>query len=216
MSFSYGNVKNTLVIFSFISLFIVLILSQAFTILIKAFSNKLEVPPIFKRWQLRFLSRFIFLFDIVYYIASIILAVVYPIIVSMMIITIFAGSYNSINNYHELRSEEDGIYYSATDMRLKSKADESDIVGLSNLEFLIENDYAYFSTTTFFTIGYGDITPRGSIAKSMTMLQMIISNITGISIFALYGTLFYNYIGDKKVIRNTERYMNDSDRSSIV
>ncbi len=64
---------------------------------------------------------------------------------------------------------------------------------------LNKKGYIFFSSSTFFTIGYGDIVPRGEYLRTIIIIEMIISHFLSISIFALFSVLFYDFIKGKKI-----------------
>jgi hypothetical protein len=54
---------------------------------------------------------------------------------------------------------------------------------------LISHDYMYFSSVTFFTIGYGDICPMGA-AKLVSVIAAFIGNAVTIVLMGIVITLY--------------------------
>lgn len=101
------------------------------------------------------------------------LKVITPIILAILIITLTLLSYASIyKNINKVFVDDDSIGITQI-----------------NKEELDEYDYFYFSSVTYFTIGYGDIIPVGSIVKTTTITEMIIAFIINISFVPIIITV---------------------------
>ena len=142
-----------------------------------------------------FIKRLYYGFRNLHHSVTIILASIYPVILTIVIIITFSGVYNSANVFYEtMDGEGAGLIYSSTGELLDSISLQGRMVTASELKGLLNYDYIYFSTITYFTIGYGDIVPVGLNMKTIVMFEMLIAHILNISIFALFGTLFYEFI----------------------
>jgi hypothetical protein len=186
-----------------IILLLIIVITQIFTIIFKAFKFKIEKPPFCQKKFLRILGKICFAFDSIYYVTNILIAFIYPIILSVTVIIAFSGIYNSLNHYYNSSEYQgtDGLYYTLDNTRLKSVEYNNAIISFDDIVKLNKNNYLYFSAATYFTIGYGDIVPKGLYLRTITILQMIIAHVLNISIFALFGTLFYDFIKSKKVVK---------------
>jgi hypothetical protein len=183
-------------------LLMIIVITQIFTIIFKSFRIKIEKPPRCKKTFFKILAKICFAFDSVYYITNVLVAIIYPVILSVTIIITFSGIYNSLNNYYNSSEYKgtDGLYYTLDNTRLKSVEYNNKTIGFNEIAKLNKNNYLYFSATTYFTIGYGDIVPKGLYLRTVTIIQMLIAHILNISIFALFSALFYDFIKSKKVV----------------
>lgn len=55
----------------------------------------------------------------------------------------------------------------------------------------ISHDYFYFTTTTFFTVGYGDISPMG-LSKILAMITAFAGNIVTVVLMAIVVSVYLN------------------------
>lgn len=137
-------------------------------------------------------------------------AIIYPCIIIFMVIMCFAGIYNSANYYYDINEFEGniGITEVSSNQRLTGlKLEEKSVSNWFQLKELIGSGYMYFSSVTFFTIGYGDLIPKGSLIRNITNIEMIIAHILTITYFALYSSRFYEFLkkmnNDLKTSTNT-------------
>src|SRR3989344_6176904 len=91
-----------------------------------------------------------------------------------------------------------GFAYNTADLLTKTKPilTPNDVINgnfLKNSEGLIDGkpaDYLYFSSVTYFTLGYGDLYPVGNLMRFLSQLEVFIGFI--INIFAA-GTVISNF-----------------------
>jgi hypothetical protein len=96
-----------------------------------------------------------------------------------------------------------GFAYNTTDLLTKTKPvlSQEDVANgnfLKNSQGLIEGkpaDYLYFSSVTYFTLGYGDLYPVGNLMRFLSQLEVFIGFI--INIFSA-GTVISNFNYNKK------------------
>ncbi|WP_431522834.1 ion channel [Paenibacillus hunanensis] len=80
------------------------------------------------------------------------------------------------------------------------------------------SEYFYFSSTTFFTVGYGDVEIRGRIPKIIVQSQMFLANILNVIFVPLMLFFITDYIskGSKKTkILHTNKNLNNQNKPSV-
>ena len=55
----------------------------------------------------------------------------------------------------------------------------------------LSHDYLYFSTITFFAVGYGDVCPMG-LCKTLAMVTAFAGNLINVVLMAIVVTLYVN------------------------
>lgn len=119
------------------------------------------------------------------------------ILIGTFILT-FASMYNTINGIYVTKNESAGYYNvvgnSDNITRLSYIENFNPIEIFDYIKKLHEEGYIYFSSVTYFTIGYGDFIPKGDIARLITIIQMVIAQILNLTVFALFTSLFSSYI----------------------
>lgn len=179
---------------------IAIVSSQVFVIILRSFSTNLVKPPNSNKPIIQILLKTTFIFDSFYYVISVILAFVYPILLTLTIVLSFSGLYANINTYYNIEKNDSGLIYSLDQSKLDSIKLDSNLVTFKDMSEIIKKDYFYFSSITYFTIGYGDITPIGHYLKTLISIEMMVAHILNISFFALFGTIFYDFIKRKKIV----------------
>ncbi|WP_202707222.1 ion channel [Sporosalibacterium faouarense] len=189
------------VVFLIVTTTVLLIIAtiQIFVILIRIFNfgKKVEHVNQYIGWK-GSVIKILSVFKDMLYTLRIIIGIIYPILLTCIILLSFAGMYNGINYFYKDSKHEIGLY-SNNGIRIET----TNIDGLSNiggnLRRLNRNGYLYFSATTHFTIGYGDISPKGELFRFVTIIHMILSHMLNISLFAVFGALFYDFIKSKEI-----------------
>lgn len=139
------------------------------------------------------LTKFLlFLFGLIDWIAfklSRILPLISYAVLTFTIIVGFANIYSSQNDFFKSENMGDGYYHtiqnhdsSPTTVRIPSITENDDI------DSFVDN--LYFSTVTFYTVGYGDTEIYGAIPKISVQLEMIISNI----LLVIFLPLSFRYL----------------------
>lgn len=145
---------------------------QVFVIIYRAFNYKLEKSIEGNRWYHKLLNRMFFIIDYTSFIFNIIIALIYPMILSIAIIIMFSGLYNSVNYYYSISGKDLGVYNVETEKTLQVVENSSGDMFFSDIVRLNEEGYIYFSAVTFFTIGYGDYLPHGvHILKTLLCMK---------------------------------------------
>jgi len=77
-------------------------------------------------------------------------------------------------------------------------------------------DYWYFSFTTFSTVGYGDISPKSSVAKAVVITQQMILLLDLADEFLGLGTSIYNKLtGKKPLVGKTNNDIIENIKNSL-
>lgn len=85
----------------------------------------------------------------------------------------------------------------------------STIVIYSNIyklqqQFTDNIDSYYFSAVTYFTVGYGEITPQTYNMKILTMSEMLCSSVINVIFIPLIISLYFSYISERSHNTNTK------------
>lgn len=116
---------------------------------------------------------FYYLEKIVYKLNIVIIPIVYIVFIIFTIL-IFALLYDHINN---IGKGVEGIYYSA--------------IGNNGKRMTITKwDPLYFSSSTFFTVGYGDIIPIGNVVKLLSQIEVLIGHVLSV----VYAAIMVNFL----------------------
>lgn len=180
--------------------FVIIVTIQMGIIAYKVFNYKSELIGDIssKRFILRVLLYLLKGLDSILNAGLTMVALLYPLILSLFIIVAYAGLYNAINVASaESNVQNNGVYEvddNQVSVLLESNHMEySSISGLlENIETLHEDKYIHFSAATYFTIGYGDITIKGQEGQFIVLTEMLLSHLITVMFFALYGSLFYD------------------------
>lgn len=111
-------------------------------------------------------------------------------IISYMVLTItiivgFSYIYSTQNDFYASQGSGDGYYQSVPGSDIPVRIPPSD-----NNDVLTLVDNIYFSTVTFYTVGYGDTEIYGTIPKITVQLEMILSNI----LLVIFLPLSFRYL----------------------
>lgn len=122
---------------------------------------------------------------------TIAIIIIYVLLIASTIF-IFAFIYEAYNSHGYVEGQ--GLYYSASlgDSTNLRYLDNGDV----NVDFTNDNisssailaaswEPFYFSTVTFFTVGYGDIIPIGSLLKNIVQIEMFLGNVLTVIFAAL-------------------------------
>lgn len=188
-----GIYKSLIVLFSMV-IFMAL---QVFSIIYRAFTYKPEEVKETKTKIGKYIEIIFRFFDFIIFKIQIVIGIMYPIILTIIIILIFSSFYNSAHDFYSTSIEENlGIINPNTGERLVG-TNLSD--GIYSYVFdLFENRWIYFSTITYFTIGYGDLVPKGTAIEAIVILETLVSNLLNISFFAIYSSLLYEKVVKKE------------------
>ncbi len=181
---------------------LVLAAVQVFVILFRVFALEDKQSEIVFSSKHAWGRWLLFKLDALHRVVGVVLATLYPVILTLAVVIAFSGLYSSANAYYMHEGSESvlGLVYADSQELLPPIRIGGPVMAGDELRALEQNDFLYFSTVTYFTIGYGDIVPEGSVIKTMIILESIIAHILNISIFALFGTLFYEFIKKKNRI----------------
>lgn len=192
---------------SFIVITLILVIIQLVKSLVHAFTDKNEEPLKSKKKLLNLLFKLINWLEHLFYVFRVVVGIFYPILITIVIILSFAALNSAINGYYDGEGLEKGIYESYSQERLEIINDTTSLSVEDYLLELNEKGYIYFSAVTYFTIGYGDYVPKGSIIKNVAMIEMIIAHFMNLSVFAIYSNLIY-----KLIIKGSTRKKETSDK----
>lgn len=172
---------------------------QVFVILFRVFSIEDCDPGETAHRQKNWRQRIVHTLESLHQMIGVVLATIYPVLLTIVIIVSFAGLYSTSNAYYMEQSNEKatGLVYSDTEELLRPVNMGGPMISGIDIKGLVQNDFVYFSTVTYFTVGYGDIVPKGTAIKNLIIMESLMAHILNISIFALFGTLFYEFVKNK-------------------
>lgn len=116
---------------------------------------------------------------------------------------------NNLNMYSdELKKAKNGLI-KIPNLELEKASDKKFLIVDSNffdrIFKIIRSEYFYFSTTTFFTVGYGDIVMKGHMIKYLAQLEMFIALIINAIYLPLLIFMITNILNEKHENQSFEK-----------
>lgn len=197
-------------------LFFILFLIQAFFITFKIYKEETEEPPNTdeSNFILYTLVKLFYFSNLIITKISLILPLIYYIVITIFILYMYSIFYSTLNDYYDVNGSNAGFFIESVAMTnddafenliYKDSENLIEVAGLKRIPTvslnydaisynqLVQNttrlffsEYMYFSSTTFFTVGYGDIEIRGMVPKLLVQSEMFIAGFTNIIFVPLF------------------------------